>query len=428
MAGVSVHRRFDSERGVQRLLGRVFEPVGLTLIAREVGAPALDLGRLTLPLGALAVLSEETARRLLILPVRMDAENLVVAMADPDAAGDLAELAFATGKKIVAYGADRDELAATIDAAYDARRGGHLVWRARRRAPASLPPLQRAAGGTPSGTREPFAADAVYSGAMPPVKTSRARPVVLVVDDEPVIRRIMHDALAQRGYEVLTASDGAETFRIVKQRDPDAILLDAMLPDVHGFEICRRLKSSRRYQHIPIIMVTAMYKGWRMAADLKEAYGVHATVEKPFDIHHLVTILEGALAGRSAGERPSTENLSAEAQRLYKDSASSYRAGDLAAATTALVAAVAIDPLSATLRHQLGLLHAQRGQDFAAMQELEAAIDLEPGRFQTLRNLAVLYQKNGFRRKSCEIWERALTHAPDEATGAEIRTVLLKLL
>jgi DNA-binding response OmpR family regulator len=411
-------------------LGRIIDRDSgrLTLISKESGAPAIDLGRLTLPLGVLGVLPEEAARRLCILPVRADATTLIVAMTRPDDPEPIDELALISGKKVIAYGADPGELAATIDAAYLARRTGHLVWRGGRAAAPPQPPLERAAAGTPPATREPFAQDAVYSGSAAPVRTSRARPIVLVVDDEPVIRRIMNDALAQRGYEVLCAGGGAEAFRIVKQRDPDAILLDAMLPDVHGFEICRRLKGSRRYRHIPIIMVTAMYKGWRMAQDLKEAYGVHATVEKPFDIHHLVTVLEGALAGRQVGERPSTENLSAEAQRLYKDSAAAYRAGDLDGAATALIAAVTIDPLSATLRHQLGLLHAQRGHDFAAMQELEAAIDLEPARFQTLRNLAVLYQKHGFRRKSCEIWERALSHAPDEATGAEIRTVLIKLL
>jgi tetratricopeptide (TPR) repeat protein len=178
-------------------------------------------------------------------------------------------------------------------------------------------------------------------------------------------------------------------------------------------------------------MVTAMYKGWRMALDLREAYGVHATIEKPFDMHRLVRLLEEALAGRAPAERSSpgvAEALSADAQRLYRDSAAAYRKGDLDGAAGALTAAVAMDPLSATLHHQLGLLQARRGQDFAAIQELEAAVDLEPARFQTLRNLAVLYQKHGFRRKSCEVWERALAHAPDEATRADVRTILLKLL
>jgi DNA-binding response OmpR family regulator len=388
----------------------------------------VDLERLTLPLGVLSCLSEKAARRFGILPLRVDAETLIVAMTDPDDARNVDELSFISGKQVIAYAADAHILPGIIEGVYRARKAGQLVWHGSRVRATPLP-IERSANGTPPAvTREPFGHDAVYSGAVPPIRAQRARPVVLVVDDEPVLRRLMHDALAQRGYDVVTASTGGEAYRTVKQRDPDAILLDAMLPDVHGFEICKRLKGSRRYQHIPIIMVTAMYKGWRMAADLKEAYGVHATVEKPFDIHHLVRVLEEALAGRSGSERSSPDNLSAEAQRLYKDSATAYRAGDLDGAATALVAAVAIDPLSATLRHQLGLLHAQRGQDFAAMQELEAAVDLDPTRFQTLRNLAVLYQKHGFRRKSCEIWERALSYAPDEPTRTEIRTVLLKLL
>jgi DNA-binding response OmpR family regulator len=256
----------------------------------------------------------------------------------------------------------------------------------------------------------------------------RTRSCVLIVDDEPVIRRLLHDSLAQRGFEVLQAAGGVECLRTVKQHDPDALILDAMLPDVHGFDICKRLKASRRYQHIPIIMITALYKGWRMAQDLRDSYGVYATLEKPFDMHNLVRILEEALAGRSPGERPSPEVLSAEGQRLYKESAAAYKKGDLEGATAALQKALAVDPLSATLHHQLGLLYAQRGQDFAAIQELESAVDLDTSRFQTLRNLAVLFQKHGFRRRACEIWERALAHAPDDATRAEVRTILLKIL
>jgi Tfp pilus assembly protein PilF len=174
-------------------------------------------------------------------------------------------------------------------------------------------------------------------------------------------------------------------------------------------------------------MITAIYKGWRMAHDLRESYGVYAVVEKPFDVHKLVGLLEEALAGQPS-EKPSARALTGEAHRLYQEGAEAYRQGNLDAAHAALGAAVEIDPLSPQLHHQLGLLLAQRGQDYAAIQELEAAVDLEPQRFQSLRNLAVLYQKHGFRRRACEIWERALAHAVDEATRTEIRNILLKLL
>ena len=57
-----------------------------------------------------------------------------------------------------------------------------------------------------------------------------------------------------------------------------------------------------------------------------------------------------------------------------------------------------------------------------------ADVELEPARFASLRNLAVLYQRRGFRRKACESWERALALAPDEPTRQEIKALLVSLL
>jgi DNA-binding response OmpR family regulator len=424
---------------------------GFKIISRETGVPAVDLSSLTMPLSILDVLPEEAAKTLQILPLRVEGDRLFIATVHPEEGRQLDELAFLTGRQVVAYAAHPEQLRATIEAVYQARDRGQLVWhgaRAQRFGPshAAPSPLEDAIRNEPMSTplpvREPFApgtesvsyvapAPTTLPGAPAPTptvgpRTVRTRSCILVVDDEPVIRRLVNDALAQRGYEVLQAAGGVECLRFVKQHEPDAIVLDAMLPDVHGFDICKRMRASRRYQHIPIIMITALYKGWRMAQDLRDSYGVYATLEKPFDMHDLVRILEEALAGRSPSERP--EVLSAEAQRLYKDSAAAYKRGDLDGAAAALRQALAGDPLSPTLHHQLGLLYAQRGQDFAAIQELEAAVDLDPSRFQTLRNLAVLFQKHGFRRRACEIWERALAHAPDDATRAEVRTILLKIL
>ena len=185
------------------------------------------------------------------MPVRLDPDRLFVAMVEPENADAVDELAFVSGRKVVAYAAHPEQLRATIDAVYLARRRGQLVWHGPRVRSGSIDSAittyGREATGTPPPMKEPFAPEVVYSGSSVPVETNRTRPVVLVVDDEPVIRRMMHDALAQRGYDVMVASGGAEAFRLVKTRDPDAILLDAMLPDVHGFDICKRLKASKRY-------------------------------------------------------------------------------------------------------------------------------------------------------------------------------------
>ncbi len=408
----------------------------LKTISRDKGTPAVDLASLVLPLAILDGLSEEAARRLLALPVREDQGHLFVAMADPNDPASIGEIGFLTGRKIIAYAAHQGQLVAAIQEVYAAQRQGDTVWRGPK-APPDDPAgreglsaaILRERAATPPPVREPFTGESTYGGPSatpPPVRT---RPRVLVVDDEPAIRRILRQSLAQRGWEVIDAEGGAEAFRHIKVKEPDAILLDAMLPDVHGFEICKRLKSSQRYSHIPIVMMTAVYKGWRIAADLKESYGVAATIEKPFQIQELVRIIEAALAGRVASaEHAATHALSQEAQRLYTEGAEAYRRRDYDSAMVSMNAAVAIDPLSASLHHQIGLLHAACGRDFLAIQALETAVDLEPGRFQTLRNLAVLYQRHGFRRKACEFWERALAQAPDDATRAEIKQVLVSLL
>lgn len=433
---------------------------GLRTLSRTTGSPAVDLASLVLPLELLDHVKEDLALRSLVLPLRVDHGRLFVAVGDPNDTQALDEVAFLSGKRVIAYAADPRALRETIEEAYSARRRGDVEWRGRRAergqsalslaalalpqaplgstAPVADPALtdpiapalrQPTPPVAPPEILPPFAPDAAYSGTnQPGLPQERRRPRILVVDDEPVILKIVHQALAQRGFEVFDAPSGLDALRAVKERDPDAILLDAMLPDVHGFDIAKRLKGSRRYAHVPIVMMTAVYKGWRMAADLKESYGVAGYIEKPFNIHDVVRTLEDALAGRDPDARPNAEALSAEAQRLYSEASDAYARNDLDSAIAALASAVAVDPLSATLRHQLGLLYAQRGHDFGAIQELEMAVELEPYRFQSLRNLAVLFQRRGFRRKACEMWERALANAPDDATRREIKDLLVQLL
>ena len=87
---------------------------------------------------------------------------------------------------------------------------------------------------------------------------------------------------------------------------PDLIILDAMLPELHGFDIARRIKGSAKYGHIPIIMVSAVYRGWRIAEDLKQNYGIEEYIEKPFriaDVLEAVQRLARASATRSQQDR-----------------------------------------------------------------------------------------------------------------------------
>ncbi|MGA3123740.1 MAG: response regulator [Polyangiaceae bacterium] len=266
------------------------------------------------------------------------------------------------------------------------------------------------------------AATATASGA-------GAGKLILVVDDEEEIRKLLKRLLTQKGHRVIEADRGLLALRLVKDHVPDLILLDAMLPELHGFDIARRIKGSAKYGSIPIIMMSAVYRGWRIAEDLKQNYGIEEYLEKPFRIsdvlelvQRLLTRVQGAVDGRDP------EYLSAEAEKALRDGVAAYQAGQIDQAIEHLKHGVSIDPLAYRLRFHLALLYGKKGQVYEGIQELERAVDLNPRHFAALKNLAVLYEKAGFKNKAVEMWERCVAAAPDEGTKKSIRERLHQLI
>lgn len=85
-----------------------------------------------------------------------------------------------------------------------------------------------------------------------------ASQVVLIVDDIPENLAVLHDALDESGYTVLVANDGAAALARARQAMPDVILLDAVMPGMDGFEVCRRLRADSTTRAIPIIFMTGL--------------------------------------------------------------------------------------------------------------------------------------------------------------------------
>ncbi|MFC3706001.1 PleD family two-component system response regulator [Devosia honganensis] len=81
---------------------------------------------------------------------------------------------------------------------------------------------------------------------------------VLIVDDIPTNVRLLEARLAAEYYEVLTATSGPQALDICREQDVDIVLLDVMMPDMDGFEVCRRLKADLRTHHVPVLMITAL--------------------------------------------------------------------------------------------------------------------------------------------------------------------------
>ena len=84
---------------------------------------------------------------------------------------------------------------------------------------------------------------------------------ILVVDDTPKNVKLLADILTARGYNVVTAASGAEALSQVEAERPDLVLLDVVMPEMSGYEVCRKLRSNPATELLPVVMVTALDPG-----------------------------------------------------------------------------------------------------------------------------------------------------------------------
>jgi DNA-binding response OmpR family regulator len=125
---------------------------------------------------------------------------------------------------------------------------------------------------------------------------------VLVVDDDPIILELLVLNLELEGHDVVTASDGRQALDRAQDADPDLVLLDIMMPEIDGFEVCERLRADPATASLPVVFLSAraheadLVRGTKVGAD--------AYVTKPFDpmeLMELIARLHGARERERAG-------------------------------------------------------------------------------------------------------------------------------
>ena len=114
---------------------------------------------------------------------------------------------------------------------------------------------------------------------------------ILIVDDVPVNTRLLQAKLAAEYYQVETAQNGFEALRLVNSWQPDLILLDVMMPDMDGYQTCRRLKSDSQTTHIPVVMITALGDVTERLRGLE--VGADDFLTKPLDYDTLLARVRG---------------------------------------------------------------------------------------------------------------------------------------
>lgn len=120
---------------------------------------------------------------------------------------------------------------------------------------------------------------------------------ILLVEDEPGIQELLKLNLGQAGHQVTAADDAEGALQYLKTALPDVILLDWMLPGMSGIDLCRRLRADKRYQPVPIIMLTARGEEQDRVAGLDT--GADDYITKPFSPRELVSRIRAVLRRRA---------------------------------------------------------------------------------------------------------------------------------
>lgn len=257
----------------------------------------------------------------------------------------------------------------------------------------------------------------------PPAPGPDGNPVprILVVDDDFATRHLLQKSFAPDGYIVETAASGMEAVSRIRALSPDLVTLDIMLPEVDGFQICRSIKSSKKYGHIPVVMLSAVIDSGRVTDQMLARYGADAYFEKPINIERLRRKVKELLEKRAA--RPASVD-----DGTFDAALALYRSGRIDEAIETLRRGLAHDPLSTKHHFVLANLLQKKNQIYEAIDEYEATVNLKPDYFPALSRLAYLYYKKGFSAKAIETWRRSLPHCPDPELRKNIETFMRKLI
>lgn len=144
------------------------------------------------------------------------------------------------------------------------------------------------------------------------------RKTILIVDDEEHILELLKYNLEKAGYKVVASENGGDTFRLMKDHVVDLLVLDLMLPDMDGIEICKRIRQWDEYARLPIIMLTA--KSEEIDRIIGLELGADDYVTKPFSVKELVVRVKTVLRRTEKDQAEASslitcENLSMDLSR-----------------------------------------------------------------------------------------------------------------
>lgn len=168
---------------------------------------------------------------------------------------------------------------------------------------------------------------------------------ILVVDDTPDNLRLLTKLLTERGYKVRLAPSGAHALLSVQKNLPDLILLDIMMPEMGGYEVCQQLKADVRFRNIPVIFISALDE----VIDKMTAYSVGGVdyITKPFDEAEVLARIKTHLTLRQLQQELHYQNQALQTANESLEEKVAIRTGELAQANQTL-----LTEIEQRIRHQ----------------------------------------------------------------------------
>ena len=409
-------------------------------MARAYRRPGIDLSRSAIPVAWVdAAGGAQFCREHRVVPVAVGRSELALAMADPDDLASAEAVRFLAGKEILRYAAVGTAVARALAGIERARAAGVPAWRGD-----AAPALPDGAMGHGAVVK---ASDPIHAVDVPDVDVTMeivaladvmqsfgprasevfaSGKVALVAEDDPEVRQLIATALAKMGFVVLEAPDGKAALDMVRDARPDLVVLDGMMPEMHGFDVCRAIKGDPALSATRVVFCSAVYRG-TVGADAQVAFGADAYIERPFRLDELARVVKRALGGQaaeSAQERAARE----EATALWRQAAEALTQNQAERAAELARQATARDPWSAEAHFYLGHALVNLGQLFDAIAAYERSAELRPDVDASYLCLAQAHEKLGFRKSAREAWARAFETCKDPARKKDIHARLIRLL
>lgn len=127
-------------------------------------------------------------------------------------------------------------------------------------------------------------------------KKSRPKPTVVIADDDLEILTMVRTLLRRRDVKLLEASDGEEAMRLIRENEPDLVVLDVMMPGMSGWEVCKAIREEEALAETGVIMLTGI--GERLNEMTSPLYGADAYLDKPFELTELDAAVTRVLSER----------------------------------------------------------------------------------------------------------------------------------